>query len=421
MLDMFLRYDEPEADGVERGDPPDMTPGMGYLIRQSMFSRKDIYVPGYALDQSETYGVALETTGSISLNMVANPFPYPINLVETHLGSGALMSTFDEAAEAGSVNRWAYRLDNYGRFVPTLGSLEPWEGAVIVTLDETPMSWNIDPERNEAVEGDPFLELDWGLELSATAIDTNGDPLVIDDGHIFGLGRDNEDLDDDFDPYDALSLNLLETPFTFHWETIGGDALFHDLRSGDDEYYPMWHGVVIGDESMPDTVLIELFGINNDTLDTYPAIEYGLMLKSETFEPLIDDLRDSTHFKLPLETLDDNSKYLSFYIYATHPDWVENDVDEESGIIPTEFAVESVYPNPFNASTSVIVRLNKAGDVKMAIYDVLGRQVEKRVYKNFSAGNHRISWTPENMASGVYFLRLESANISVARKLVLVR
>jgi len=421
LLNQFIRYGEPEADGVERGNPPAIEPGLGYLMNQVIFGRTTIDVPGYALEQETAFSYELESTGSLYINMMANPYPYTINHSDCYFSSGAVQHSFEEAAQAGYVNRWMYTLDADRHFVPTLGYLDPWEGAIIVTLDDVPTSWNIEPERNDRTYGDPLAELDWGLYLSVAATDSNGDPLAIDAGHIFGVGRDSDLLEDDVDPYDAYSLDLLNALLTFHWETDSGVALFHDFRKVEDGYYPMWHGVINGVPSLQDSVQLSIEGIENDTLEAYPDFDYGFVLKNDLHETLIEDLRDSTTFMLPLDTLEDGSKFLSFYIYATHPEWEENSVEEPTSNVPTQFTVESIYPNPFNASTSVVFSIYRQGSVDLKVFDVLGREVDKQSLKGLAAGRHRINWTPKNIASGVYFMQLQSAGITEVKKVVLVR
>jgi hypothetical protein len=421
VLDIFFRYGEPESDGVERGNPPAVEPGIGYLIRQSMYTRRTIDVPGYAIDQdpSTTYNLDLEAGDPFNINMIANPYPYSINYMDLLIDSQSM----EVAAQNGFINRWMYVLNNDGKFVPNLGVLDPWEGAIIVTLDDNDSQLQYTPVRNEADYGEELSELDWGLYLSVAATDSNGDPLAIDGNHIFGVGRESQYISDGVDAYDAYSFDLLANPLTFHWELEDGTALYHDMRKGADDYYPMWHGVINGVSALQDSVLIFIEGVENDTLEANPGLEYGLQLRRDTDERevLIENLRDSTTFKLPFDTLSDGSKVLSFYIYATHPDWIENSVEDEELTVPKEFRVESVYPNPFNASTSVVFSLHRQGDVSLKVFDVLGREVAKQSMKAVSAGRHRINWTPNNVASGVYFMQLQAAGITEVKKVVLVR
>jgi hypothetical protein len=83
-------------------------------------------------------------------------------------------------------------------------------------------------------------------------------------------------------------------------------------------------------------------------------------------------------------------------------------------------------PNPFVTSTQVAYRLPHSGRHRLAVYDVLGREVALLVDGMETAGEHRTSWNGKNarghdLPSGVYFLRLESKGQVEKQKLVMAR
>lgn len=83
-------------------------------------------------------------------------------------------------------------------------------------------------------------------------------------------------------------------------------------------------------------------------------------------------------------------------------------------------------PNPFTESTTIAYQLAEEKQVRIAIYDLLGRQVETLINETQRPGVHEIEWRPgeaggSSLASGVYFCRMEAGSYSEARKLVLVR
>ena len=75
---------------------------------------------------------------------------------------------------------------------------------------------------------------------------------------------------------------------------------------------------------------------------------------------------------------------------------------------PGEFQLEQAWPNPFNATLSVQFKLDRTSRIKLAVYDVLGREVAELANRTFSGGRHTLTFDAENLASGVYFLKLES-------------
>ena len=101
------------------------------------------------------------------------------------------------------------------------------------------------------------------------------------------------------------------------------------------------------------------------------------------------------------------------------------DVALESGgeaqkLMPTAIRVGPNYPNPFNPQTIIPIELPKMMDVKIIIYDILGRTIKTLYDGIMESGGHYIRWNGRDeqqrkLASGVYLYRIE---ISVARKTV---
>jgi cyclomaltodextrinase len=93
---------------------------------------------------------------------------------------------------------------------------------------------------------------------------------------------------------------------------------------------------------------------------------------------------------------------------------------------PTHFALEQNYPNPFNPSTDIRYSVpasgdRAAGEVRLAIYDLLGREVRVLVNARQSAGTYTVSFDAAGLASGVYLYRLSAGSFAQTRKMVLVR
>jgi hypothetical protein len=94
----------------------------------------------------------------------------------------------------------------------------------------------------------------------------------------------------------------------------------------------------------------------------------------------------------------------------------------DDGVVlpPSSFSL-SAYPNPFNATVRLDYSIATAGPVTLTIYDVTGREVSTLTSGIKSAGHHSISWTADNLPSGIYLARLSTGNISHVQKLVLLK
>jgi flagellar hook assembly protein FlgD len=71
----------------------------------------------------------------------------------------------------------------------------------------------------------------------------------------------------------------------------------------------------------------------------------------------------------------------------------------------TEFGISPNYPNPFNPLTKINFQLPIDGQVKIVVYDIMGREVEKLVDQKLSKGKHTFTWDASGVASGMYFCR----------------
>jgi len=89
--------------------------------------------------------------------------------------------------------------------------------------------------------------------------------------------------------------------------------------------------------------------------------------------------------------------------------------------IPRDFALHQNYPNPFNPSTVIRFDLPRDVEVRLCVYDVLGRLVGVLVDGRVRAGRHSVEFRGDGLSSGVYFYRLEAGDFVSVKKMVLVK
>lgn len=89
--------------------------------------------------------------------------------------------------------------------------------------------------------------------------------------------------------------------------------------------------------------------------------------------------------------------------------------------IPDSYELYQNYPNPFNPETKIKFDIPQAGNVKLAVYNILGEQVAI-LYNGFlNYGRFESAWNASQFASGVYFYKLETENFVSIKKLVLLK
>jgi hypothetical protein len=92
-----------------------------------------------------------------------------------------------------------------------------------------------------------------------------------------------------------------------------------------------------------------------------------------------------------------------------------------SSAIPKKFALEQNYPNPFNPTTKIKFALPEEEEVKIKIYDIVGKVVKVLVDRYMKAGYHEIEFNAQNIASGVYFYRIEAGDFVDVKKMIFLK
>ena len=92
-----------------------------------------------------------------------------------------------------------------------------------------------------------------------------------------------------------------------------------------------------------------------------------------------------------------------------------------SNEIPEGFSLKQNYPNPFNPSTKIEFSIAKATFVKMAVYDVTGKEVEVLVNENLNAGSFEVDFNASKLTSGVYFCKITAGEFTDVKKMILTK
>lgn len=95
-------------------------------------------------------------------------------------------------------------------------------------------------------------------------------------------------------------------------------------------------------------------------------------------------------------------------------------VEAPQDILPQDFSL-SVFPNPFNSSAKISFSLPQSGEVKITVYDILGKEKSCLVHSTLSAGEHFATFNGTEIASGIYFLRMEAGGNVQTKKMMLLK
>jgi uncharacterized protein (TIGR02145 family) len=117
-----------------------------------------------------------------------------------------------------------------------------------------------------------------------------------------------------------------------------------------------------------------------------------------------------------------NGKAAAFSIRCIKGEGISDISNENPSCqIPKDYALDQNYPNPFNPTTNIKFSLPKSGNVKIIVYDAVGREVATLVNNTMAAGTHTVQFNATGLASGIYLYRIESKDFVKVNKMLLIK
>lgn len=96
-------------------------------------------------------------------------------------------------------------------------------------------------------------------------------------------------------------------------------------------------------------------------------------------------------------------------------------VQNVSSEIPVQYELSQNYPNPFNPVTNIRFSIPKEGFVTLKVFDITGKEVRTLVNEDLQAGKFNVDFSGTDLASGVYFYRINTSGFSDVKKMILVK
>jgi len=121
--------------------------------------------------------------------------------------------------------------------------------------------------------------------------------------------------------------------------------------------------------------------------------------------------------------LGDTVRYSKWYAGSTfYPfSWTDVTNVKNQTLQPADFTLYQNYPNPFNPVTKIKYQLPLRSEVRLTVYDILGREIKVLVNQEKPAGTYEVQFDGSDLPSGVYFYRMETAKYSAAKKFILIK
>lgn len=90
-------------------------------------------------------------------------------------------------------------------------------------------------------------------------------------------------------------------------------------------------------------------------------------------------------------------------------------------VVPAEYQLHQNYPNPFNPTTTIAFDVPRQSHITLKIYNILGNEMAILVDDDFTPGGYKATFEASDLATGVYFYRLEGDGFVATKKLALVK
>jgi flagellar hook assembly protein FlgD len=155
----------------------------------------------------------------------------------------------------------------------------------------------------------------------------------------------------------------------------------------------------------------ETFSISlNETKKLSSTINYNTAWNSGNLKVIVYVQEKSTKMVLQSSSI----PYSSLMI---------TDVEVETDL-PNKFSLEQNYPNPFNPTTTIrytLPNIIQDMNVKMRVYNVLGKTVKTLVNEQQNSGTYRITFDASSLSNGVYYYQLTAGDFTQTRKMILLK
>lgn len=113
--------------------------------------------------------------------------------------------------------------------------------------------------------------------------------------------------------------------------------------------------------------------------------------------------------------------HLYLYQFLRDGSYFITDIPEEEEVLPTEISLSQNYPNPFNPLTTINYSIADDGFVSLKVYNSLGEEIKTVIGEYKGAGSYSVQFSAADLSSGVYFYRLSQNNISIIKKMILLK
>ncbi len=159
------------------------------------------------------------------------------------------------------------------------------------------------------------------------------------------------------------------------------------------------------------------------------TLDYGILISNDNGNSFYQ-LNNGFPFSTSVYALNFNNDFLycgtpnGFYRQPVVNNLMAiTEVEDENTneVTPSAYSLNQNFPNPFNPSTTISFSIPNTEMVTLKIYDSVGKEIATLVNENLPAGNYNKQFNATNLASGVYFYRLQAGSYNQTNKMILIK
>ena len=158
--------------------------------------------------------------------------------------------------------------------------------------------------------------------------------------------------------------------------------------------------------------------------NTTPIIQFNAGPKINSIKADNGEYR-VVYLGIGLEQINDNTNWgiVDSLMYRS-VQWLTEGIvldNPVEGSVPSAYTLEQNYPNPFNPTTTIAYSIPKESQVRLKIYDVMGKEIVELVNGKQSTGSYNVEFDAASLASGTYFYKLIAGDFISVKKMVLLK
>ena len=222
------------------------------------------------------------------------------------------------------------------------------------------------------------------------------------------------------------NFNMLNRPSRYDATNIDGPGYDHILKNNLSYQKGIAFKDIANIDTSKNTLVTNSWQLSLSLSDSdFRSLDIDLLTaprKADGSLPDVDFMKPSQGSKII-----DAGTNIGFDFLGNAPELGAIEVDYPTGIKsgknikPNNFKLFQNYPNPFNPTTNIIYEIPNSGNVKITIYDSIGRKVKTLINEMKNSGSHTVRFDGSALSSGIYLYKLQMNGNSIVKQMILLK